>query len=120
MNKEIEKLKKQLAWFNDFANCVQGNHRAYEIACEYADELEVEREGADYSGNFSSVNEFIDEYDLKDKADEILGKGWEAENDIEQIQKLVGDNYLVTALIPTTKREERVDDYIEVIKIKKS
>lgn len=47
MNKEIEKLKKQLAWFNDFADCVQGNHRAYDVACEYADEMEQEREGGE-------------------------------------------------------------------------
>ena len=43
-DQEIENLKKQLAWFNDFADCVQGNHRAYDIACEYADEKEAEKE----------------------------------------------------------------------------
>jgi hypothetical protein len=38
MKTEIEKLKKRLEWFELFANCVQGNHRVYSNACEYADE----------------------------------------------------------------------------------
>ena len=45
MNKEIEKLKKQLAWFEDFAECVQADHRTYSTECEYADDMEAEREG---------------------------------------------------------------------------
>jgi hypothetical protein len=40
---KVENLKKRLAWFNDFADSVQVDHRAYGIACEYADEKEVER-----------------------------------------------------------------------------
>jgi hypothetical protein len=44
LEKKIKKLEKQLKWFSDFADCVQGNHRAYETACEYADEEEAERE----------------------------------------------------------------------------
>ena len=44
MEEEIEKLKKQLQWFEDFADVVQTNHRVYSDACEQADELEQERE----------------------------------------------------------------------------
>jgi hypothetical protein len=40
---KIEMLRKQLKWFNDFADCVQHNHRVYDNACEHADELEIER-----------------------------------------------------------------------------
>jgi len=118
MNKdqEIKNLKKQLAWFKDFADCVQGDHRTYDIACEYADELEVEREGEDYSGSYSSVHDFINKFDLEDEANEKFGEGWEAENDIEQIQELVGDDFIVKALEPTNKREERIDDYIIISK----
>ena len=42
-DKLIEEMEKKLAWFNDFADCVQGNHRVYDIACEYAEEMEAER-----------------------------------------------------------------------------
>jgi len=69
-----------------------------------------------YAGSYSSINEFIDKNKLKTKAKKVFGKNWEAENDIEQIQELIGDRYVVRAIEPTTKREERSDDYIEVIK----
>ena len=44
MENELENLKKQLQWFNDFADVVQYNHRVYEDACEQANEKEEERE----------------------------------------------------------------------------
>jgi hypothetical protein len=40
---QVKQLKKTLEWFNDFADSVQSNHRAYEYACEHADEKEAER-----------------------------------------------------------------------------
>lgn len=114
--KEIKRLKRQLEWFNNFADAVMGDSSTYDHACEYADDKEIEKYGHNYSGNYSSVDEFVDEFDLHDKADEVFGEDWEAENDIEQIQQLVGDDFIVKAVEPTTKREERMDDYIEVIR----
>ena len=57
----------------------------------------------------SETIDFIDEFGIHDKADEVLGEDWEAENDIEQIQQIVGDDFVVKAIEPTTKREERMD-----------
>jgi hypothetical protein len=111
---EIDKLKRQLEWFNDFADAVMGDSSTYDSACEYADEKEIEKYGHNYTGNYSSVHDFIDEFGLHDRADEVFGEDWEAENDIEQIQQLVGDDFIVKAVEPKTKREERMDDYIEV------
>ena len=38
---EIEKLKMQLKWFNDFVDHVQTNrYNAYNYACDYADRQE--------------------------------------------------------------------------------
>jgi hypothetical protein len=68
-----------------------------------------------YSGNYSSVCDFIDEFGLQNKANEVFGEGWEAENDIEQIQMLVGDDFVVTVIEPTSEREKRADNYIHVI-----
>ena len=119
MSKEMERLKKQLEWFNDFADAVMGDSSTYDSACEFADEREVEKYGHNYTGNYSSVHDFIDNFGLHDKADEVFGEDWEAECDVEQIQELVGNDFVVTTLKPTTKREERVDDYIIVSKIVK-
>ena len=42
--KEIEKLKMQLAWFNDFADYIETTDISkYNWACEEADRLENER-----------------------------------------------------------------------------
>ena len=41
--KYIQKLQMQILWFNDFADQVQSDHRAYKNACEYADEMEEKR-----------------------------------------------------------------------------
>jgi hypothetical protein len=41
---EIEKLKMQLEWFNDFVDYIQEtDHKAYNYACEYADDYEKDR-----------------------------------------------------------------------------
>jgi len=113
---EIKKLKRQLEWFNNFADAVMGDRSTYESACEFADEQEIEKYGPNYTGNYSSLQDFLEEFGLEDKADEVFGEGWEAENDIEQIQTLIGDEYTVQAIEPTNEREQRIDNYIEVRK----
>ena len=113
---EITNLKRQLEWFNNFADAVMGDRSTYESACEFADEQETEKYGSNYTGNYSSLQDFLEEFGLEDKADEVFGEGWEAENDIEQIQTLIGNEYIVQAIEPTNEREQRIDNYIEVIK----
>jgi len=68
-------------------------------------------------GNYSSVHNFIDSNNLKEKAEELFGENWEAENDVEQIQELAGDGYIVYVPEAKTEREHRLDDYIQVHKI---
>jgi hypothetical protein len=115
-DEKIRQLIRQIEWYNNFANAVQWDHRTYDNACEYADEQEIEKYGPDYSGEYSSVNDFIDRLDLEGEAEELFGEDWEVENDIEQIQALVGDGFIVKEIEPTSEREKRVDNYIQVIK----
>lgn len=69
------------------------------------------------SGNYSSIHDFINEHELEERAEELFGKDWEAENDVEQIQELAGAKYVVDVPEAKTKREQRMDDYIRVSKI---
>jgi len=72
-----------------------------------------------YSGNYSSTNSFVSENKLEKEADKVFGKNWEADDDINQIQKLldsIGEEYVVKHIEEKTKRDSRVDDYIEVSK----
>jgi hypothetical protein len=71
-----------------------------------------------YSGRYSSINDFVDRNSLNKKADEIFGKGWEPQNDIENIQTLVGSEYKVGTIKIRTERDKRADDYIQVLKLK--
>ena len=114
---QVKQLKKTLEWFNDFADAVQGDRSTYESACEYADEKESERYPelhTDCTGTYCSIHDFGEQHNLEDKADEVFGEGWEAENDVEQIKQLAGDRHAVVVEEPTTEREARADDYIEV------
>ncbi len=70
-----------------------------------------------YVGNYSSISDFVYRNSLQKEADELFGKGWEPDNDIENIQLLVGDKYKVTTIEVKSKRDERADDYIVVLKI---
>ena len=46
MEKEIEKLKMQLAWFNDFVDYIQNtDYNSYNYGCVYADDKEYDRIG---------------------------------------------------------------------------
>jgi len=71
---------------------------------------------SNYSGKYGSIHDFIEQHKLEEKAKQLFGEGWEAENDIEQIQQLVGEGFNVQAIEPTTEREKRIDDYIIVNK----
>ena len=75
--------------------------------------------GGIVEGRYSSIYEFIDTNNLEQEANDLFGEGWEAENDIEQIRALAGENYYVGAIEIKTKRDERADDYIEVEKYAK-
>ena len=117
---KIKRLKRSIEWFSSFADAVQGNSSTYDSACEYADEVEIEKYGRNYTGNFSSVHAFLEEFDLEDKADEVFGEGWEPENDIEQIQELLNNietGYIVKAVEEKTARDSRIDDYIQVFRV---
>jgi len=70
-----------------------------------------------FNGRYSSIHDFISENNLQEKANEVFGEGWEAENDVEQIQELIGNDYVVGTITPTTEREKRADDYIQVASI---
>lgn len=70
-----------------------------------------------FSGNYCSIHDFINNNGLEKRAEELFGKSWEAENDVEQIQELAGDKYVVDVPEAKTKREQRMDDYIRVSKI---
>jgi hypothetical protein len=37
---DIAKLEAKLEWFGNFADIVQTNHNLYDLACEYADDME--------------------------------------------------------------------------------
>ena len=69
------------------------------------------------SGRYSSIHDFITMNKLERKAIEVLGEGWEADNDISQIEAIVGSGYSVSHNQKTTEREKREDDYISVVKI---
>ena len=71
-----------------------------------------------YKGRYSSINDFVERNSLQQESDKLFGKDWEPENDIKSIEMLVGDKYTVEELEIKTKRDERVDDYIVVKKIK--
>jgi hypothetical protein len=66
-------------------------------------------------GRYSSIHDFISANNLEKEAEELFGKGWEAENDIEQVQELAGNNYVVHTIEVETERDKRADDYIQVI-----
>ena len=50
--------------------------------------------------NYMSTNDFVYENKLQEKAEELFGKDWVAENDVEQIEELLDNvapnKYMVT------------------------
>lgn len=53
----------------------------------------------DLSGNYYSTNDFVGTHKLQEQAENIFGKGWEAEDDVAQIESLIkslGGGYVVS------------------------
>jgi hypothetical protein len=72
-----------------------------------------------FSGKYSSIHEFIEKNNLQKEATNILGKDWEADDDIAQVKEIldsIDKEYNVTHIEAKTKREQRADDYIHVFK----
>ncbi len=68
-------------------------------------------------GSYSSIHDFIEQNKLEKEAQKVFGKNWEADNDIEQVQKLanhVSAGYVVNHIKMKTKRDFRTDNYIQV------
>lgn len=73
-----------------------------------------------YSGLYPSSGGFVIENNLEKEADELFGKNWEQEDDINQIQELldsISEEYVVKAIEEKTARDSRADEYIQVFKI---
>jgi hypothetical protein len=45
--------------------------------------------GNKYNGRYDSIHDFVSENKLEKEADNIFGKGWEADNDVEMIEVLL-------------------------------
>lgn len=71
-----------------------------------------------YKGRYSSISDFVYRNSLQTEADKLFGKGWEPDNDVENIKLLAGDKYVVTTIEIRTERDMRADDYIIVTPIK--
>ena len=72
-----------------------------------------------FTGKYSSIHEFIEKNNLQKEATSILGKDWEADDDIAQVKEIldsIDKEYNVTHIEAKTKREQRADDYIHVFK----
>ena len=69
----------------------------------------------DFTGRYMSTYSFVGNNKLEKKADEVFGKGWEADDDANQIQRLCDaiskNQYYVSILIDC-----RYEDDILVIK----
>ena len=70
--------------------------------------------GGEVTGYYSSVHDFISRNKLEEESDNLFGKDWEADDDMQQIRELVGQNYEVEEIEYHTARDMRSDDYIHV------
>lgn len=60
-------------------------------------------------GFYNSTDGFVITNKLEDKANECFGEGWEAEDDVEQIQQLldfIGSNELMVKFIPNKNEDD--------------
>lgn len=62
---------------------------------------------------YFSTYGFVSQNKLEDQADKLFGKGWEAEDDVEQIQKLC-DSVKANAYVVSSINGLKYDDDIEV------
>ena len=70
--------------------------------------------GKDFSGNYYSTNDFVGAHNLQKEAEKILGKGWEAEDDVNQIESIInslGGKYVVTVPEDRSQWNEMREQY---------
>jgi hypothetical protein len=60
----------------------------------------------DFSGNYFSTNDFVGSNGLKDLANKVFGKGWKAEDDVDQIAELANHAGLKYVVIYAEDRSE--------------
>jgi len=70
-------------------------------------------EQKDYSGDYSSIHEFISENELGNKANEVFGENWEPENDIEMVGELLDD---ISTGYNVANKGQKTENYIHVWK----
>jgi len=70
--------------------------------------------GKDFSGNYYSTNDFVGAHNLQKQAEKIFGKGWEAEDDVNQIENIInsiGGKYVVTVPEDRSQWNEMREQY---------
>lgn len=70
--------------------------------------------GKDLSGNYFSTNDFVGAHNLQKQAEKIFGKGWEAEDDVNQIESIInslGGKYVVTVPEDRSQWNEMREQY---------
>lgn len=77
------------------------------------------KKGGEISGRYSSVHDFVSRNKLEKEAENIFGKDWEPDDDMQQIRDLAGNNYGVEEIDYETLRDMRSDDYISVYRYDK-
>lgn len=71
-----------------------------------------ENQNQDFSDRYMSTNDFVFKNQLQKQADELFGEGWEAEDDIDQIEKLcnhVSPNKYMVSSIHGLKYEDDIE-----------
>lgn len=69
---------------------------------------------SDYSGNYYSTNDFVGSHNLQELADRIFGTGWQAEDDVNQIERLIdsmGGGYIVTVPSDRSEWQDMMEQY---------
>lgn len=72
----------------------------------------------DYSGNYYSTNDFVGTHNLQELANRLFGMGWEAEDDVSQIQQLIesmGGGYIVTVPSDRSEWQEMMSMYNDTL-----
>lgn len=69
----------------------------------------MKTEKKDYSGEYNSTYGFVWQNNLEDVAEKLFGKGWEAEDDVNQIERLIGEcggEFYVVSVAPHKKEDD--------------
>jgi hypothetical protein len=67
-------------------------------------------------GMYMSTYDFVERNKLQTEAEELFGSNWEAEDDVEQIQKLIdyiGGKHIYSKFIPNLKSDEDIKVYFD-------